>query len=207
MESVVDVRAEGVQRHAALTVELGAGHFSATQTARHLDTNALGASALCGLDALTHRTTEGHAGSELLGDALRNELRFEIGVLHLEDVQLNLLARQLLELHAQAIGLGAAAADDDAGASGVQVDANAVTRTLDVDLGDTSALEVVGQELADRDVFRHVVRVALSLGGGVGEPARPVVSGDSQTEPAGVDLLTHISGLPSSCLPWSPPRW
>ncbi len=61
--------------------------------------------------------------------------------------------------------------------------------------------DLVGQELADRDIFGHVVRVALSLGGGVGEPARPVVSRDSQTEPAGVDLLTHISGLPSSCLP------
>ena len=207
MESVVDVRAEGVQRHAALAVELGAGHFRATQTAGHLDTNALGASALRGLDALTHRTTEGHAGSELLGDALRNELRFEIGVLHLEDVELNLLARQLLELHAQAVRLGTTATDDDARASGVQVDANAVTRALDCHLGDTGALEVVGQELADRDVFGHVVRVALSLGGGVGEPARPVVSGDSQTEPAGVDLLTHISGLPSSCLPWCPPRW
>ena len=100
MESVVDVRAEGVQRHAAFAVELGAGHFGATQTAGHLDTNALGASALRGLNALTHRTTEGHAGSELLGDALRNELRFEIGVLHLKDVELNLLARQLLELDA-----------------------------------------------------------------------------------------------------------
>ncbi|SIA88654.1 Uncharacterised protein [Mycobacteroides abscessus subsp. abscessus] len=184
MESVVDVRAEGVQRHAALAVELGAGHFSATQTAGHLDTNALGASALRGLDALTHRTTEGHA-----------------------NVQLNLLARQLLELDAQAVGLCTTATDDDARASGVQVDANAVTRALDAHLGDAGALEVVGQELADRDVFGHVIRVALSLGGGVGEPARPVVSGDSQTEPAGVDLLTHISGLPSSCLPWYPPRW
>ena len=184
-----------MQRHAAFAVELGAGHFGATQAAGHLDTNALGAGALRGLDALTHRTTEGHAGSELLGDALRNELRFEIGVLHLKDVELNLLARQLLELDAQAVRLGATATDDDARASGVQIDANAVTRALDAHLGDAGALEVVGQELADRDVFRHVVRVALSLGGGVGEPARPVVSGDSQTEPAGVDLLTHISGL------------
>jgi len=180
---------------------------AAPQPAGRRDTNALGAGALRGLDALTHRTTEGHAGSELLGDALRNELRVEIGVLDLKDVQLYLLARQLLELNAQAVGLSTTTTDDDARARGVQVDANAVTRTLDAHLGDAGALEVVGQELADRDVFSHVVRVALSLGGGVGEPARPVVSGDSQTEPAGVDLLTHISGLPSSCLPWCPPRW
>ena len=138
----------------APTVELGAGHFSATQTAGHLDTNALGASALRGLDALTHRTTEGHASSELFGDALRNELRFEVGVLDLKDVELNLLARQLLELDAQAVGLSTTATDDDARASGVQVDANTVTRTLNVDLSKTGALEIVGQELADRDVFR-----------------------------------------------------
>ena len=177
---------------------------------RFYETSGLGSQqAVVGFAAQIVDARELNGVEDVVGDAefCGRELRFEVGVLDLKDVQLDLLTRQLLELDAQAVGLCTTATDDDARTSGVQVDANAVTRALDAHLGDAGALEVVGQELADRDVFGHVIRVALSLGGGVGEPARPVVSGDSQTEPAGVDLLTHISGLPSSCLPWSPPRW
>ena len=72
---------------------------------------------------------------QLLGDALRDELRVDLGVLDLEDVQLHLLAGELLEVAADAVGLGAAAADDDAGTRGVDVDADPVTGALDLDLG------------------------------------------------------------------------
>ena len=83
------------------------------------------------------------AAGELLGDALRDELSVDLGVLDLEDVQLDLLAGQLLEVAADAVGLGAAAADDDARTGGVDVDADAVTGALDLHLGDAGALHAL----------------------------------------------------------------
>src|SRR5690606_34863276 len=133
-----------------------------------------------------HRTTEGDTVRELLGDALRDELSLGLRVLDLEDVQLDLLTGQLLELGADAIGLGAAASDDDARTSGVDVHTHTVTGALDLDLRDAGALEAGGQELADRDIFLDVVRVLL-----VGVPTRLPVGGDAQTEAVRVDLLAH----------------
>ena len=48
--------------------------------------------ALSALQALAHRAAERHAGAELLGDALGDELGLGLGVLDLEDVELDLLA-------------------------------------------------------------------------------------------------------------------
>lgn len=191
VEAVVDVRAQGVQRDAALAVELAARHLGAAEPAGALHPDALGTGALRGLHALAHRAPEGDAGGELLGDALGDELGVDLGVLHLEDVELHLLARELLELAAEAVRLRATAPDDDARAGGVQVDAHAVTGALDVHLGDARALESLAHELADGHVLAHVVAVALALLGGVGEPPRPVVRGDAESEPGRVDLLSH----------------
>jgi hypothetical protein len=78
---------------------------------------------------------------ELLGDALRDELGVGLGVLHLEDVELDLLAGQLLEVGADALGLGAAAADHDAGTGRVDVHADPVTGALDLDARDSRTVE------------------------------------------------------------------
>ena len=139
-----------------------------------------------GLHRLAHRAAEADAAGELLGDALGDELGVDLGVLDLEDVQLHLLAGELLQLAADAVGLGAAAADDDARPGGVDVDADAVTGALDLDLGDAGPLHALGQQLADRDVLPDVVRVQL-----VGVPAGLVVGGDAEPEAVRVDLLTH----------------
>src|SRR5690625_7813519 len=62
------------------------------------------------------------------------------------------------------------------------------------DPGDTVRLEPLGHELADRDGFLHVVAITLALLGGVGEPPAAVLRGDPESEPGGVDLLTHTYG-------------
>src|SRR5690606_26105927 len=112
---VVDVRTEGVQRNAPLTVELGTAHLRATKAASNLDANTLGASALSALQTLAHCTTECHTSSELLGNPLRNKLSVSLRVLYLKDVQLDLLAGELLEVSADALSLCPTAANDDAG--------------------------------------------------------------------------------------------
>src|SRR6185437_932525 len=182
---------ERVQRHTALTVELRAAHLGAAEAARHLDADTLGAGALSALQALAHRAAEGHAGGELLGDALGDQLSVGLGVLDLEDVQLDLLARELLEVGADALGLGATTTDHDARTGGVDVDADAVAGALDLDAGHAGTVERGLQQRADLDVLSEVVAVTLTLLRAVGEPARHVVGGDSQTEAVRVDFLTH----------------
>ena len=118
------------------------------------------------LHRLAHRPTEADPAGQLLGDALGDQLRVRLGVLHLEDVQLHLLAGELLQLAADPVGLGALAADDDARPGGVDVDADPVPGALDVDLGDAGALQALGHHLADLDVLGDVVLVEL-----VREPA------------------------------------
>src|SRR4051794_38785531 len=115
VEAVVDVGAQRVQRDAALAVELGARHLGAVEAAGALDPDALGTGAHRGLHRLAHRAAELHAAGELLGETLGDQLRVDLGVLDLEDVQLDLLAGELLELATDPVGLGAAATDDDAG--------------------------------------------------------------------------------------------
>ena len=137
-----------------------------------------------------------HIPDALLGDALRDELSVHLGVLDLEDVELDLLARELLEVGADALGLGATAADDDARTSGVDVDADAVTRALDLHLGDAGPLQPLREELADGDILFHIFRVLL-----VGVPPRTPVGGDAQTEAVWVDLLTH-QPLPPFLATW-----
>src|SRR4029453_6182025 len=102
------------------------------------------------------------------------------------DVELHLLARELLEVAADAVGLGASAADDNAGTSRVDVDTDAVTRTLDLHAADACAVHALGEHLADLDVFADVALVEL-----VGVPTALVIRRDAQSEPVRVDLLSH----------------
>src|SRR5690606_29192580 len=106
------------------------------EAAGDLHADALRTGALRTLQPLAHRAAERHAGRELLGDALRDQLRLRLGVLHLEDVELDLLLRELLQVAPDALGFGAAAADDDARAGGVNVHPHPVARALDLDAGD-----------------------------------------------------------------------
>ncbi len=57
-------------------------------------------------------------------------------------------------------------------------------------------VHALGEQGADGDVFLHVVAVALTLLGGVGEPAAAVVGGDAQAVAVRVDLLPHQRAPP-----------
>ena len=126
-----------MQRHPALAVPLGAGHLGAAEAAGALHPDALGAGLLRGLHGPLHGPAEADAAGQLVGDALGDEGGVELGLLDLLDVELDLgVAGDLGQLGAQAVGLGAAAADDDARAGGVDVDAQAVAGALDLDAAD-----------------------------------------------------------------------
>src|SRR5690606_8146623 len=92
---------------------------------------------------------------------------------------------------ADALSLGSAATDDDAGARRVDVDADPVAGALDLDAGHTGAVERLGEHAADAHILSDVVAVALTGLGAVREPPRHVVGGDSEAEPVRIDFLSH----------------
>src|SRR5690606_27805743 len=81
-EAVVDVGAQGVQRHAAFAVPLRTGDFSAVEAATDVDLDAQCAEAHRVADRALHRTAEHDAALELLRDRLGDQLRVELGLAH-----------------------------------------------------------------------------------------------------------------------------
>src|SRR4029450_11243925 len=129
---------------------------------------------------------ERHAAGQLLGHALGHELGVGLGALDLEDVQGDLLAGHLVEVGPDAVGLGAAAADEHARPGRVDVDPHPVAGALDLHPGDAGVAQVPLQVAADLDVLVQVLLVVL-----LAEPARLPVGGDTQAEAVRVDLLAH----------------
>ena len=95
-------------------------------------------------------------------NSLDDELRVDLSVLHLKDIELNLLAGELFKLTANAIGFGSTTSNYNARAGSVDVNSDTVTCAFDVHLGDASALKALGHHLSDLHIFEHVVAVALA---------------------------------------------
>ena len=159
------------------------------------------------LDGLAHRPAERHAVAQLLGHALSHQLGLRLGVLDLKDIQLHLLAGELLQVGPDAVGLGAATADHDARTRGVDVYAHPVAGALDLHVGDAGALKPGGQQTTDRHVLLDVVGVLL-----VGVPPGLPVGGDTEPEAVGIDFLAHYCEPPffavvarpaAALLPWA----
>src|SRR3954447_12590398 len=184
-EPVVDVGAQRVQRHPTLAVPLGAAHLGTAEAARALHLDAERAGALGVLHGALHGPAEGDAVGQLVGHTLGDQGGIELGVLDLDDVELDLwVAGDLGDQRAQLVGLGAAATDHDARAGGVDVDADLVTRALDLDAADRGGLHAPHDRLPDLPVLGEVILV-LALG----EPAALPVGGDAEPVPVRVDLL------------------
>src|SRR3989442_321188 len=185
-EAVIDVGADRVQRHAPVAVPLAARDLAAAQPARAGDADAVGAQPERGRHRLLHRPAEGHALLQLQRDVLGHELRVQLGVDDLLDVEVDLLPRARLELVLQLLHLGALAADDDAGPRGEDGDPRAVGRTLDVDLRDAGVVELVLDEAPDLDVLVQEVRVSLRR-----EPPRAPRPRHADPEADRMCFLTH----------------
>src|SRR2546425_7673546 len=132
-EPVIDVGAQRVQRQLPLQVPLGARDLGAAQPPRDADLHALGPEAHGRLDRLLHGAPESHAALHLQTHRLRDQLRLQLRLVDLHDVDEDLAAGLLLEVVAQLVHLGPLAADDDPGPRGMDVDLQLVGRALDVD--------------------------------------------------------------------------
>src|SRR5690606_41580039 len=84
--AIVDVRTQGMQRHAAFAVPFGPCDVGAAEATAHIDADALGAHAHRRLHGALHGPAERHAAFELLGDALGDERRIGFRLAHFNDV-------------------------------------------------------------------------------------------------------------------------
>src|SRR6266542_4274554 len=123
---------------------------------------------------------------ELQGHVLGHQLRVQLRVHHLLDVEVDLLGGAALDLVLELLHLGALAADDDARPGRVDRDPGAVGRTLDVDPRDPRVVERGLDEPADLDVL--VEQVGIPLGG---EPPGAPRARGAQPEPDRMCLLSH----------------
>src|SRR5438876_144883 len=185
-EPVVDVRADRMERHAAVAVPLLARDLAAAQPPRARDPDAVGAQAQRGGDRLLHGAAERDTLLELERHVLRHELGVELGVDDLLNVEIDLLARPRLQLVLQLLHLRALPADDDARPGRRDRDPRPVGRALDVDLGDTRVIELILDVAPDLHVLVQQICVALRR-----EPAGAPRPRRTESEADRMRLLAH----------------
>src|SRR5689334_23551763 len=112
---VIDIAAQRVQRNAAFAVPFGPRDLRSAETARAGDPDALGAETQRGLHRALHRAAEGDAALQLVGNALGDELRVDLRLADLDDVEADVRAGHLLQLALQLLDVRALLADDHAG--------------------------------------------------------------------------------------------
>ena len=176
-----------MQRNTSLLDRLGAGHLGAAHTAGNLNLDALGTHAHRRSDGRLHGAAERNAALELTGDVLADDDGIHLGTLHLEDVDLNLLAGELLELLLQLVDLLAALADDDARTGRRDRNRNQFQRALDDDLRDAGLLQTDVQILADLGVFDELVGEILAT-----EPVGIPTADDTKTICYRINFLSHL---------------
>ena len=107
-------------------------------------------------------------------------------MLYLDDVHLNLLARELLEIAADVVDADAAFADDDAGLAGIHDHACLIGTTLDLDFRDRGGARHLAKVFSNRDVFVEPRLIILLF-----EPAAVPRARDAQPQTDWMNLLTH----------------
>ena len=157
-QAVVDVGAEGVQRHAALAIPLGARDLRSVQAAGHAHLDAERAAAHGAHHRALHRAAEHHALLDLLRDALGHQLRIELGLADLGDVEAHVLHR-----HAQQLGAAARSFSMSSPFLPITMPGRAVWMVmltfggaLDQDAADRGIGELLLQELAHQKIGVHV---------------------------------------------------
>src|SRR5262249_47968057 len=184
---IIDVGPQRVQRHASFAIPLHARDFRPAEAARAVDADAFGTETHCRLNRALHGAAECDTTLELLRDRFRNQLRVQLGLADLNDIDDDIPVRELGNSLPQVLDVGSLLADDYARAGRVDGHAALLVRPLDDDMRHRCLLELLHQLLADLDVLveqRAVFRLT-------GEPARIPGAVDADTQPDRIDFLTH----------------
>ena len=189
-KSVIDVRAERLQRNGALVILLAARDLSAVETAGNHHLYALDARTHRAADRLLHRAAERHTLFELLRDAFRYELGVRVGLSYLRHVDDDVFAlRELGEILFDDLDLGARLADQNAGLARVNGNDDPVRSPFDGDPADGSAVIFIFDEFADIVILFQIFAEILFIGIPLGVPALDYA--DSQT--VRINFLSHFT--------------
>src|SRR5215467_8968367 len=186
-DAVVDVGTQRMQRHAALAIPLHARDLRPAEPARAVDADAAGAEPHRRLHGALHGAAESYPALELLRDRFGDQLGIELGLPYLDDVDDDVGLRELGDLLAQLLDIGALLADHHARPRRLHGHAALLVRPLDHDLGDRRLLEILHQLLADL----HVLVEQLSVLVFAGVPARIPGAVDAEPQADWIDFLTH----------------
>src|SRR5713226_4625098 len=195
-ETEIDVRAQRLQRQAALQVPFFARDFRAVQAPGHAHLNAFAAKAQRGVHCLPHRAAKGHALFQLQRNRFRDKLRVQLRAVHFLNVDVHFALGALLHFLFELVDFRALAPDDDAGTRGVDAHHELVGGALDIDRADARAFEALFQFAAQLHVFVQQVSVVA-----VGVPARLPRLVIAEAESVGVRFLSH-SWSPCYFLPF-----
>src|SRR5215216_6320951 len=216
LEAVIYVRIERVQRNPSLGDGLLSAHLDAAQPASAPDPGSLGAASHGARERPLHGPPESRPAFELLGYGLGHQSGVELGPRDLAHVDLDLLARDPLEIVPQRIDLAATLADDDARARGVNVyrDLTLLGSLADLDVRYTGPAQLLLDVVPDLQVLakklgKVPIRVPAAL-----EVDLLALAPDAEAEALRVYLLTIYSssssgvptatptGAPSSTVIW-----
>src|SRR5665213_1620540 len=195
-QTVIDVGAEGVQRYAAFARPLGAGDLGAVQATGGTHLHTQGAAAHRAHHGALHRTAEHHALLDLLRNAVGDQLRIQLRLSDLGDVDAHIVdvhGQQLRRRLAQLLDVLALLADHDARTRRLDGDVHPFGGTLDQDAAHGSLEQPLVQELPHTEIRVNEQRELLL----VGIPLRRPVARDAEANTDRIDLLTHALVLPA----------
>src|SRR5699024_9474633 len=92
--TVINVRTQGMQRHAAFAIPFGTCNFDTIETSNAHDFDALGTQAHCILHCVFHGTTEHNTTLELLSNRVSNQLCIGFRLADFFDVYMNRYAHE-----------------------------------------------------------------------------------------------------------------
>src|SRR5450755_2352276 len=182
----IDVGAQRLQRQPALQVPFFAGDFCAVQAACYANLDALASETQRRIYRFAHRAAEGHALFELQRDRFRDQRGVEFRTVHFHDVDVHFAFGALLHVLLQLVDFRALAADDDAGARGVNAHHQLVGCAFDIDRADARALQLFFQLAPQLHVFVQQFGVVA-----VGIPARLPRLVVTESKSVRVRLLSH----------------
>src|ERR1051326_1680206 len=163
----IDVGAERVQRHAPFAVPLHARDLGAAEPAGAIDADAERSQAHRRLHRALHGAAERDAALQLLADALCDQLRLDLGLADLDDVEADLAVGHLRDIDPELLDVGAFLADHHARPRGMDGDAGLLGGALDHDAAGASLGQAVAQEFPEPQVLVQEVAVIAA-----GEPPR-----------------------------------
>ena len=135
---IIDIGTQGVKRSTTLFEVLATSDFGTTDTTGDGDLDTFGTSTHRGSDGVLDGAAVLDTAFNLFGNVLGNENGIHLGAFHLADVDLHILASELLELLTQFVNLGTRTTDNQTRTSRVNRDGEQLKSTLNVNLGDAS---------------------------------------------------------------------